>query len=147
VFVDLEQLAIEAACEFVGASVLPCLEMIPALDYGEGCAGKPPFKVIDRSLTRPMHAPLLLLGGCRIPENQKNAPTLPQESENVIGATFLTTLSVVYSLALRRITIASSAQMELFDYIEVFYNQRRRHSTLGQISPAAFERRAMTQAA
>ncbi len=29
--------------------------------------------------------------------------------------------------------------MELFDYIEVFYNQRRRHSTLGQISPAAFE--------
>ena len=34
------------------------------------------------------------------------------------------------------------AQMALFDYIEVFYNQRRRHSTLGQISPAAFERRA-----
>ena len=39
------------------------------------------------------------------------------------------------------------AKMELFDFIEVFYNQRRRHSTLGQISPAAFERRAMTQAA
>ena len=34
------------------------------------------------------------------------------------------------------------AKMELFDYIEVFYNQRRRHSTLGQISPAEFERRA-----
>ena len=34
------------------------------------------------------------------------------------------------------------AKMELFDYIEVFYNQRRRHSTLGQVSPAAFERRA-----
>jgi transposase InsO family protein len=33
------------------------------------------------------------------------------------------------------------AKMALFDYIEVFYNQRRRHSTLGQISPAAFERR------
>jgi transposase InsO family protein len=32
--------------------------------------------------------------------------------------------------------------MALFDYIEVFYNQRRRHSTLGQISPAVFERRA-----
>jgi integrase-like protein len=29
--------------------------------------------------------------------------------------------------------------MELFDYIEVFYNQRRRHSTLGQISPTEFE--------
>ena len=34
------------------------------------------------------------------------------------------------------------AKMELFDYIDVFYHQRRRHSTLGQISPAAFERRA-----
>jgi transposase InsO family protein len=32
------------------------------------------------------------------------------------------------------------AKRELFEYIEVFYNQRRRHSTLGQISPAAFER-------
>jgi transposase InsO family protein len=35
-----------------------------------------------------------------------------------------------------------AATRALFDYIEVFYNQRRRHSTLGQISPAAFERRA-----
>ena len=32
--------------------------------------------------------------------------------------------------------------MELFDYIEVFYNQRRRHSTVGYLSPAAFERHA-----
>ena len=36
----------------------------------------------------------------------------------------------------------SHAKQALFDYIEVFYNQRRRHSTLGQISPAEFERRA-----
>jgi putative transposase len=35
----------------------------------------------------------------------------------------------------------SDAKMALFDYIEVFYNQYRRHSTLGQRSPAAFERR------
>ena len=39
------------------------------------------------------------------------------------------------------------AKMALFDYIEVFYNQRRRHSTLGQISPAEFERRNMGSAA
>jgi putative transposase len=37
------------------------------------------------------------------------------------------------------------AKMEVFDYIEVFYNQRRRHSTLGQISPATFERRAVEE--
>jgi putative transposase len=41
----------------------------------------------------------------------------------------------------------ADAKMQLFDYIEVFYNQRRRHSTNGQISPAAFERRAATEAA
>jgi transposase InsO family protein len=35
----------------------------------------------------------------------------------------------------------SEAKMEVFDYLEVYYNQRRRHSTLGQISPAEFERR------
>ncbi len=39
------------------------------------------------------------------------------------------------------------AKMESFDFIEVFYNQKRRHSTLGQISPAEFARRALAQAA
>jgi putative transposase len=39
----------------------------------------------------------------------------------------------------------ADAKMKLFDYIEVFYNQRRRHSTLGQISPAAYERRAISE--
>jgi hypothetical protein len=41
-----------------------------------------------------------------------------------------------------RFSSYSDPKMALVDYIEVFYNQRRRHSTLGQISPAAFERRA-----
>ena len=46
-----------------------------------------------------------------------------------------------------RFNSCSEAKWELFDYIEVFYNQRRRHSTIGQISPAAFERARATQAA
>jgi transposase InsO family protein len=28
---------------------------------------------------------------------------------------------------------------EVFDYVETFYNNRRRHSTLGFLSPSAFE--------
>jgi len=32
------------------------------------------------------------------------------------------------------------AQAELFEYIEVFYNRQRRHSSLGYCSPAAFEK-------
>jgi transposase InsO family protein len=35
-----------------------------------------------------------------------------------------------------------TAKEQLFDYIEVFYNQQRRHSVLGYISPAEFERAA-----
>ncbi len=32
------------------------------------------------------------------------------------------------------------ARAEAFEYIEVFYNQKRLHSTIGYVSPAAFER-------
>jgi putative transposase len=32
------------------------------------------------------------------------------------------------------------ARADVFDYIERFYNLRRRHSTLGQVSPDAFEK-------
>ena len=33
------------------------------------------------------------------------------------------------------------ARAEIFDYIEVFYNRQRRHSALGYLSPAEFEKR------
>ena len=48
----------------------------------------------------------------------------------------------VKSEGAERFESSAHAKEALFDYIEVFYNQRRCHSTLGQISPAAFERRA-----
>ena len=41
-----------------------------------------------------------------------------------------------YGHELEHFDSCGDAKMALFDYIEVFYNQRRRHSTLGQISPA-----------
>ncbi len=34
------------------------------------------------------------------------------------------------------------AKADVFDYIERFYNPRRRHSTLGYLSPMEFERQA-----
>lgn len=34
---------------------------------------------------------------------------------------------------------------QLFDYIEVFYNQRRRHSALDYVSPARYERERVTR--
>jgi putative transposase len=32
------------------------------------------------------------------------------------------------------------AKADVFDYIERFYNPRRRHSTIGYVSPVAFEK-------
>jgi putative transposase len=34
------------------------------------------------------------------------------------------------------------ARADVFDYIERFYNPKRRHSTIGYMSPMAFEMRA-----
>jgi putative transposase len=48
--------------------------------------------------------------------------------------------STVKSELADRFESCGEAKMALFDYIEVFYNQRRRHSTIGYVSPAAFER-------
>jgi putative transposase len=39
---------------------------------------------------------------------------------------------------------ADDAQRKLFKYFEVFYNQRRRHSTIGYVSPAVYEQHAVT---
>ena len=36
----------------------------------------------------------------------------------------------------------AQAKADVFDYIECFYNTKRRHSTLGYLSPIEFERKA-----
>ena len=33
------------------------------------------------------------------------------------------------------------AELAIFDFIEIFYNRKRRHSTIGQVSPMTFEQR------
>ena len=43
-----------------------------------------------------------------------------------------------------RFATTGDAKREMFDFIELFYNQKRRHSTAGNVSPAEFERRART---
>jgi putative transposase len=59
--------------------------------------------------------------------------------DNAVAESFFSTLKSELG---ERFESHGDAKMELFDYIEVFYNQRRRHSTIGQISPAEYERRS-----
>lgn len=63
--------------------------------------------------------------------------------DNAVSESFFST---VKSELGERFDSHGEAKMQLFDYIEVFYNQRRRHSSVGRMSPAAFERK-MTQVA
>ena len=50
-------------------------------------------------------------------------------------------------LARHSFTNRAEARTAIFDYLETFYNPIRRHSSLGNLSPAEFERRAAHSAA
>ncbi len=41
----------------------------------------------------------------------------------------------------RRFEAHRDAKLAIFDYIEVFYNQQRRHTAIGSIPPVTFEAR------
>jgi len=52
--------------------------------------------------------------------------------------------SFFHSLKLERVASRcyrsqAAARLDLFNYIEIFYNRKRRHSSLGYVSPAEFE--------
>jgi transposase InsO family protein len=62
--------------------------------------------------------------------------------DNAVMESFFSTVKMELA---DRFDSCGEAKRELFAYIEMFYNQRRRHSTIGQISPAAYERRALEE--
>ena len=64
--------------------------------------------------------------------------------DNAVMESFFST--VKFELG-ERFDSHADAKTKLFDYIEVFYNQERRHSALGNMSPARFERMSAKQAA
>ena len=66
--------------------------------------------------------------------------------DNAMCESFFATLECEL-LARHRFPTRSAARLALFDYIEGFYNTHRRHSALGYLSPAAYERRWSLQPA
>jgi len=58
--------------------------------------------------------------------------------DNAVAESFFATLKTecIYS---RRFATRAEAREAIFDFIEVFYNRRRLHSTLGYVSPMEFE--------
>ena len=64
--------------------------------------------------------------------------------DNALAESFFATLECEL-IARTRWRTHTQARMAVFDYIETFYNPRRRHSALGYLSPAEYERRAQLQ--
>lgn len=58
--------------------------------------------------------------------------------DNAVMESFFHTLKVERVLSQNYLS-RKEAQSDLFEYIEIFYNQKRRHSSLGYVSPAEFE--------
>jgi putative transposase len=65
--------------------------------------------------------------------------------DNAAMESFFATLKKERIYRKPRYRTRDEARADVFDYIERFYNPRRRHSTLDQVSPAEFERRLATQ--
>lgn len=62
--------------------------------------------------------------------------------DNAVAESFFSSLKKERTRDVAYKTVAD-AKADVFDYIEGFYNRKRRHSTLGQLSPLDFERRKM----
>ena len=58
--------------------------------------------------------------------------------DNAVAESFFSTLQVEL-LDQKKWATRSELRLAIFEYIEVFYNRQRLHSTLGYLSPLAFE--------
>lgn len=60
--------------------------------------------------------------------------------DNAVTESFFGSLKTEWTLE-KRYGTRAEAKQDVFQYIEVFYNRKRRHSSLGYISPAEYEER------
>jgi transposase InsO family protein len=64
--------------------------------------------------------------------------------DNAITETFFHTLKVE-AIHGERFDTREELERSIFDYIECFYNTRRKHSALGYLSPEQFEQQLLKQ--
>ncbi len=66
--------------------------------------------------------------------------------DNAVMESFFHSLKVEWVYQTRYKTRAA-ARFSIFEYIEVFYNRQRTHSTLGYVTPECYERRLLSKCA
>lgn len=70
-----------------------------------------------------------------------NDPVNHSKVKNAVMESFFSTLKTERT-ARKNYQTRNQAKADAFDFIECFYNPKRRHSTIGNLSPMEFERRA-----
>ena len=65
--------------------------------------------------------------------------------DNAISESFVSTLKS--EIGVRRYPTRQAARTSVFEFIELFYNRVRRHSSLGYLSPSAYEQAILEEAA
>jgi hypothetical protein len=101
-----------------------------------------PTGVIHHSDQGSQYTSLAFGKRCREAGARPSMGSVGDAYDNAMAESFFATLECEL-LDRRRFKTHAEARMAVFAFIEGFYNQRRRHSSLGYLSPAAFEQRAI----
>jgi putative transposase len=99
-----------------------------------------PKDVIHHSDQGSQYTSLAFGNRCREAGVRPSMGSVGDAYDNAMAESFFATLECEL-LERRRFKTHAEAKMAIFEFIESFYNLRRRHSALGYLSPVDFERR------
>jgi hypothetical protein len=93
----------------------------------------------------PSHQEYLVSGQHNFPKDEPASCAKAIACDNALCESFFATLECE-RLERRRFATRAEAQLAVFDYLEGWYNPRRRHSALDYLSPMAYEKRELVPA-
>ena len=106
---------------------------------------KPPGGVIHHSDQGSQYTSIAFGERCKKMGVRPSMGTVGDAYDNAMAESFFASLECEL-IDRRSFKTKTEARMALFTWIEGWYNPRRRHSALGQVSPANFERRHQEKA-
>jgi putative transposase len=98
------------------------------------------FKVLQRPVESAQYTSLAFGRRCELMDVRPSMGSVGDAYDNAMAESFFGTLECEL-LDRRTFRTPVEARTALFRYIEGWYNPRRRHSSLGYLSPANFERK------
>jgi putative transposase len=117
--------------------------VLDALDMA--LRGRRPHQVIHHSDHGCQYTSIAFGLRCREAGVQPSMGSVGDAYDNALCASFFATLECEL-LDRRRFVTHAEARLAVFDYIEGWYNPRRRHSALDYLSPLAYEKRELGRA-